>query len=341
MPNPLGSSEFLLFAEQLRQLLASDFPLSEGLAHFSRELQKPAFRQAVERVANRLGQGLGLASALEAEGQPFSPEFIGLIRAGEESGNLLEMLDTALEHEHFMGQLEKELEASVYYPALVYGFSLLSFAGVMVWAYPVLVHFYAIAGQQPPFLFRAIHSVFYGPWGLLAALWIGTLFLLLWSVKARYGLASLALHLPGIGRLVADVFSARIAKSLGLLLQAGVSLKSGLAAVAASTGDPGMKRRLLLAAHQVGEGYSLSQALGAVGLSKARLSDLVLIGEESGTLPRMLVSAAGMFRAESEANLEAVMRVTGAVLLVAVGGWILLLLSSWFHAYSLIPRLPL
>ena len=336
MTQPLAAADFALFNEQLRQLLSSGFPLADGLKNFSNEIQRPDFRAAVERVSGRLGQGQRLSEALAAEGRPFSPEYIGLIQAGEESHNLLQMLDTALDHESLIVRLEKNLQWAVYYPLFVYGFSLFAWAAVMVWAYPVMERFYDLTGHNMPRLFRGLHALFYGPWGILAVFWIAALLLLLRWVKRTRGLGSLALAVPGLGRLMADVYSARLSRSLGLLLQAGVRVDNALAALAGATADPGLKRRLLQAARQSAEGKSLSQALAAIGLAGTRFSDLVALGEDSGLLPKLLQSGADMFRAEAESRVETVMRVTGAVLLIAVGLWIALLLSSWFQMYSLI-----
>ena len=339
MAKPLASADFALFNEQLRQLLSSGFPLADGLRHFSAEIEKPAFRSAVERVAGRLAQGNSLSEALSAEGQPFSPEYIGLIQAGEESHDLLKMLDTALEHEGLIARLEKTLEWAVYYPLFVYGFSLLAFAAVMVWAYPVMARFYEATGHVMPLLFRTLHAVFYGPGGIFVVLWIAVLLLGFWRLKQTQGLGSLALAMPGLGRLMADVYSARLSRSLGLLLHSGVRVDRALASLASGTSDPGLKRRLLQSAHRTREGQSLSNALAAIGLAGTRFSDLVALGEETGLLPKLLTSGANMFQAEAESRLETVMRVTGAVLLVAAGLWVLILLSSWFQMYSLIPMM--
>jgi type II secretory pathway component PulF len=337
----IGAEEFKLFSEQLQQLLGSNFPLAEGLLHFSGELSQPGFRQAVEQVAHRLAQGSSLSAALEAEPPPFSPEYIGLIRAGEQSNNLLKMLDTALEHESLVGRLESKLRAAVYYPAFVICFALVTYASVLTWAYPVMARLYQETNHPIPLLFRAVHAVSHGPWGIAVLAAIGGLVVMLWWIKRKQGLGSLALSVPGLGSLVADVYSARLARSLGLLLQAGVSMDNALSLVAAATSDQSMKKRMLRASRQAAEGRSLSESLTEIGLAGTRFSDLVGIGEESGILPRILISGASLFQAESESRLESVMRTTGTVLLAAAGASIGLIFASWFHTYSLIPMLAL
>jgi len=341
MAKAISAEEFKLFGEQLKQLLASDFPLAEGLRHFSAELPRPGFRQAVEQVANRLAQGSSLSAALEAEQPSFSPEYIGLIRAGEQSNNLLKMLDTALEHESLVGRLEGKLRTAVYYPAFVIGFALVTYFSVLTWAYPVMARLYLEANHPLPLFFRTVHALTHGPGaiGLLAG--VAGLAVILWWVKRRQGLGSLALAAPGLGKLVADVYSARLARSLGLLLQAGVSMANALSLVAVATSDPGMKQRLLRASRHAAEGRPLSQALIGTGLGHTRFSDLVSVGEESGVLPRILISGASLFQAESESRLESVMRATGGLLLVLAGAVIGLIFASWFHAYTLIPMLAL
>ena len=239
----ISTEEFMMFSSQFKQLLESDFPLAEGLKNFSGEIKKPSFKDAVERISKRLTEGMSISEAIKYEGEPFSPEYIGLIRAGEESNNLLKMLDTALDHETFLGQMEEKLHMAIYYPLIIFCWSLLAFAAVMVWAYPMVEEWYVAADQVMPLTFRLVHNIFYGPWGILAVLWISAVILCLWLIKARKGLGSLAMSIPGLRQLAADVFSARLARSLGLLLEAGASMDNALATVAASTGDKGMKRR--------------------------------------------------------------------------------------------------
>jgi len=325
--------EIAAFTDQLGLLLETDYPLAEGLTKFSHEIKSESFKAAVERVSKGLAEGASLAEALEREEDAFSPEFVGLIRAGEMSGALPDVLEVALEHETFMSKLEKRLSGALFYPIALFIWTLICFSAIARYTIPMMEEFYdALGGAAPPG-FRTMAAVFHGPAGSALVAWTVLSLILFWWIKNRVGMATLAGHVPGIGRLVADVYSARLAKSLGLLLAAGVAPDAALASVAAATGDRGTRVRLLKASRRAGEGESLSKALSANGLGGPELFELAEIGEESGALPGMLSNAGGLFRAEAESRLEVVARLVGSTLLLALGAWIVVLMSGWLNAY--------
>jgi len=329
--------EITAFTDQLSQLLDSDYPLAEGLMAFSGEIKKKPFKDAVQRVAKSVGEGTPLSEALAAERDAFSPEFVGLIRAGEQSGAMLEVLDAALEHESFMAKLEKRLSDALFYPIAVFVWTLVCFAAIVRLTLPAMRDFYLEFGMETPIRFNWMFTVFSGPQGTMLLVWAFLAFVFFWWIRNKVGMATMARRVPGLGGLVADVYSARLARSLGHLLDSGVSADAALAALAAATGDRGMRSKLVAASCRVAEGESISGALSAEGIGGDELWELAEIGEEGGALPGMLLRASGIFRAEADSRLEVVVRVAGSGMLVGLGAWIMLLMAGWLHAYFSLP----
>ncbi len=336
----ISAEDIEQFNEQLRQLLSSGYPLAEGLSKFSDEIERPEFKEAVQRISAGLSEGKSLSDSIEGEEASFSPEYIGLIRAGEESNELLGILDTALEHERFISRMEEGLRKALFYPVVVFGWTLIAFAVTMVYAFPILERLYNYAHMSLPGLFVLIRSL-YGPWGLLVILWLVLLMVIVWSIKHKWGLGSMAMVIPGLRRLIADVYAARLSRTLGIMLKAGVRLDNALATIAGATSDPTIKRKLIRASSRTGEGIALSKVISEIGLSGTGLSELVELGEESGTLPEVLTTGSELYRVESVARLDVTLRILGLALLVAVGIWVLILLLSFMESYSLIPLLTL
>ena len=336
----ISASEFEQFNEHLRQLLAGDMPLAEGLQSFASEINDANFRAAVERVASKLKEGISIAEALDEQGGAFSPEYRGLIHAGEQSGDLLGVLDAALEHERYMAQFEEGLKRAIYYPAMVFAWTLLTFAVTMALGYSAFARLYHSAGQSLPLLFRILH-LFYGPKGMFALFWVAALFYVLYLIRHRWGLGALALKIPFLKKVAAEAYTARLAKTLGLLLKSGSRPHDAMSLIAASTSDPIMRSRLGSAARRVAEGVALSSAVNIEGMEDTGFSDLIEIGEEAGTLPALLTEGAGLYRMEAQAKLEVALKMTGVVLIAVVGLWVLWLLFSLMKTYTLIPMLSL
>lgn len=321
------------FALRLKETAKSDFPLAEAIRRYSREAEGERFKKVLGRVAGGLDEGTSLADALAADESSFSPEFVALVRAGEECNDLEGMLEVALEHEAFIARLDTRLRAAVQYPLFCFILSLVLIGGAYYMAGPYVKLFYEGRGIPLPFIFQLSEGLLYGS-SQYQILIYGALALGGYALVRYYiGMSSFALMLPGLSKLMGDVFSARLARSLGIMLTAGVRADEALAAAAASTSDRGMRRALMKASKRAGEGENLSKALAGIGLDKSGLLDLAEIGEESGELPSVLLNGASLFKAESESRLEVVMTLLGTILLLLVGAWMLLIVSGWFTAY--------
>lgn len=336
----ISASDFEQFNEQLRQLLASDVPLAEGLRSFASEISGTNFRAAVESVVSRLKEGKSLAESLDEQKGAFSAEYRGLIRAGEQSGDLLGVLDAALDHERYMAQLEEGLKQTIYYPVMVFAWTLLVFALTMVFGYASFARLYNAAHQSLPLAIRITH-LFYGPRGIFALAWVAVLLYVLYLIKSQWGLATLMLKIPIMKNVVADIYTARLSRTMGLLLKSGANAGDAMSLIAASTSDPVMRERLERASRRIAEGAPLSDAVNVEGMEETGFADLVRIGEEAGTLPSLLIEGAELYRVEAQSRLDVGLRIMGVVLIAGVGCWVLWLLLSLMRTYALIPMLSL
>jgi type IV pilus assembly protein PilC len=334
MSTSITSDEFTTFSAHLKQLLESDFPLADGFRQFAKEADDKNLAKAVSRISERLTAGMTLSDAIDKDNYDFPPHYISLLRAGEESGELLKVVDIALEHDQTISRLEKELGATVYYPLFTLCITILAFSAVTVFAFPVIERFYSIGGQAMPLAFRLLQSVFYGPTGIFCLGWISFLMIMLYLVKSRMGLAHIAMKLPFMKKIISDIYSAQLSKSLGLMLQAGVGLDKALDAVAASTSKSVLKKNLTRTANRVREGESLSSALNTAGFSGTGLLDMVSIGEDSGLLPQILEKGANIYREEAHDKIGIMLSIIEPVLLLIVGFWVFFMLGSWFYTYT-------
>jgi type II secretory pathway component PulF len=331
-----NAEEFEQFNEQLRQLLASGVPLDEGMARFAGEIHRASFREAVGKVSAALKTGHPLSASLDSSGVAFSSEYLALVRAGEASGDLLGVLDTAIDHGRFLGQLDRGLRREVLYPLAVVGLTLAVFALFFSFTGPVLIHLFGILERPVPGQLEVLQMIV-GPDGLHAYALIMIGAATGWIVTRRVGLGVIALSLPGIRPVILHAYAGRIAKTVGSVLAHGVRADKALMLVAELTGDPGFRSRLTRAAAQVTAGTSLSQALAGIGLKESGLAELVALGEETGQLPVLLAGGAELYQLESQARLALAIRTLGTVLLLGAGAWALFLLLSLFSALTLVP----
>lgn len=314
------------FAKNLSSMLSAGLPLSRALSVIGRQSHNRYFTETVTAVDTRVKGGSSFHEALALFPRVFSPLFVAMAKAGEEGGTLartLKVISVQMDAAH---TLRKKVRGAMLYPAIIL-FAIVVIAVLMlIYVVPTLARTFASLNTELPFATRAILGVsnlllengLLVAAALLAVSVIG--FFLARSRSGKRGLMILFLHVPVIGTLVRETYAARTARTLSSLLSSGVEMLTALGITAEVAGDTAFGDVVREAQEDVRRGEALSaQFVRHSALYPLFFSEMILVGEETGTVADMLSQVAEYYEAEVEARTKDLSALIEPILMLFVG----------------------
>ncbi|MET0893471.1 MAG: type II secretion system F family protein [Pseudoxanthomonas sp.] len=302
---PFAGERLVQFTQQLATLLGAGQPLDRALTILLELPEDEKARRTIADVRDAVRGGAPLSAALERQHGTFSRLYINMVRAGEAGGSLHETLQRLADYLERSSALRGRVVNAMIYPAIllvVVGFALLFLMGFVV---PQFAQMYESLDVTLPWFTRIVLALgmWVRDWWLLlvlapaAALW--------WFDRKRRDpvfrdrFDAWILHRKLVGPLIARLETARLARTLGILLKNGVPLLAALGIARNVLGNRALATDVDQAAEDVKNGHGLSVSL-AKGKRFPRLAlQMVQVGEESGAMDTMLLKAADTFEQET------------------------------------------
>jgi type II secretory pathway component PulF len=308
----------------LAGLLSAGLPLTRAVTAAVSVSRHP-MSEHLTTIRDRVARGDTLATALAAHATVFPPLYLGLIRAGERSGDLagaFTRLATQLERED---ELRSKILSAAIYPALL---AIVGATAVLVLLLFVLPRFAGVlegAGAHLPrstqLLLDASTAARHN-WFVFLIPPVGIAMIAAWVQSSRDGAnawAKVLLSLPVVGALRRDQIAAQFARMMSVLLAGGSPVLSALDDVAASLSDSIAQTEVLRIRARVREGSSLHVALGDSSLFPELLTQLVGLGEETGKLEEFLRKAAELFEQRTERLTSRLVALAEPVMIITLG----------------------
>jgi general secretion pathway protein F len=283
---------------ELATMLAAGQDLDRALRFVVDNTRSPRARAVLGTVRDKVRGGSSLAAALAGEPKSFSRLYVGLVRAGEAGGTLATTLDrlaALLERER---SLSANMRAAMVYPALLVVAAIASIVFLLEYVLPQFTPIFEQAGAELPAATRALLALgdavgSVGPWLLLALAVAGlAAHRLLAQPAYRLPFDRLLLHLPIIGNLLRETLAARLTRTLGSLLENGVSLIPALTIAKDALGNLAAAEAVEAATLKAKDGAGLARPLAAAGVFPIRTIHLLQLGEEAAQLAAMSLKAA-------------------------------------------------
>lgn len=324
-PVRLPARELALFTRQLAALAAS-LPLQQALQAITQQAGQRRLRQAVASTQQRLAEGFSLAEAMASQPRAFPPLYRAMIAAGEAAGALpalLQRLAGLLENQQ---QVRARLATALIYPATLAATACAVVIALMTLVVPRVVEQFDSMGRQLPLLTRLVvgSSELLAtalPW--LAALALPALLaapLLYRRPGLRLRQDQALLRLPLLGSLLRQVHAAQLARTLAIMLGAGLPLVEGLRAAARTQANGVLRQASEGMAVVIEEGGSLSTAMRLAGVYPPTLLHMASSGEDSGQLAPMLESAANYLEQQSQTTTQLAMGLLEPLIIIVLGG---------------------
>jgi general secretion pathway protein F len=314
----------LLFSQELLALLNAGLGIVESTEALCEKETDAARRQVFEKLLHDLRSGKRFSVALQEQEAVFPVLYIGVVRAAEGTSDLPQALQRYVDYQKRLEAVRSKVVSASIYPAILISVGLLVSLFLMIYVVPRFAEVYQGAGRELPFMsalmlswgrFAAEHT----SWLLLAlAGGVGSLAMLWQRVQKNGGWVVVLAKLPQIGERVRIYELSRLYMTMGMLLQGGIALVKAMEVVA-SVVSLDVQNKLAKARHDIESGVSLSAAFESAALTTPISQRLLMVGERTGDLGKMLTQSALFYDEEITQWIDRFMRSFEPLLMTAIG----------------------
>src|SRR3979409_528834 len=322
----ISDKDITLFTRQLATMMKSGVPLLQAFDIVGKGHNNPAVQRLLMDVKTEVETGSNLKSAFEKHPLYFDALFCNLVGAGEQAGILDSLLDRLATYKEKVQAIKGKIKAALFYPVAIIVVAFVITAVIMIFVIPAFKQGFASFGAYLPgpiLIVMAISEFFVKFWYLIFGVVIGGVwgFMYAWkrSKSVQIIMDKIALRAPVFGDMVRKATVARWTRTLATMFAAGVPLVEALDSVA---GAPGNYVYLMAPREIEGKGStgtSLTTSMQESNVFPNMVTQMVSIGEESGSLDSMLSKVADFFEAEVDDAVDALTSLMEPMIMVVLG----------------------
>lgn len=321
----VGQKDLMVFFRQLATLIDARVPIASSLTTIEEQFDNKYFRLIIREIADDIEDGMPFSESLEKHPDVFSPLTINMIRAGEVSGSLHKSINFVAENIEKNYQLTAKIRGALYYPifvlgvAFVVGFLVITFILPRITAlikdFDVPIPWYTnILIQLGDFMNQY--------WWAVAFIILGGIGAFIYYIRTEAGRREwevIVLKIPVIGTLARNIYITRFAENLSALLNGGIPVVRALMIVSEVVGNSVFEKIILNAASEVKNGNLMSAVFARSPEMPSIIAQMTRIGEETGTLSRVLKSIANFYDQEVENMTKNLTTLIEPILIVGLG----------------------
>ena len=332
--NKAKTEDYVMFANQLAAMIAAGIPLSAALNVLVDQTDNKGLRTALQKVAEDINAGASFAEALSKHRRVFSNLFVNMVAAGEAAGNLEDVLTRLAQYIEKQAEFQQKIVTALFYPAVLLFLSVIVVLFVSMTILPAFVKMFTEAGVPLPLPTQILYStnLFIRNYWLFIILFLfGLYFLLKGFSKTKVGKAFIdkfILDLPIWGTLARKAEIARFARTLASLLSSGLPMLKSLETLERTTSNTVFATVVKGAYDKVSRGGSLYEQLKASGEFPAMPVKMVAVGEETGSLDKMLTKVAEFYEMQVDYSIKRLTSLLEPVFLIFVGGAVAFIVAS-------------
>lgn len=345
----IGRRELIAFCFHLDQLARAGVPIIESLGDLRDSSDNPRFREVLADLIESVEGGKTLSQAMAAHPRIFDEVFVSLIRAGEETGNLPQVLHNLTESLKWQDELAAQTKRLLTYPAFLFVVAIIVTLFMMLYLVPRMVGFLRNMGQELPLhtqLLIATSNFFVNHWPLLLVVPILGVTALVAAVRtypqARLRVDAVLLSLPWLGDVFKKIILARFASVFAMLYASGITVLDSLRITQSVVGNGVIRQGLQRVEAMIGEGQSLTLAFQNAGLFPPLVIRMLRIGENTGSLDTALMNVSYFFTRDVRESIARAQTLIEPALTIIVGallGWVMLAVLG--PIYDAIARLKI
>ena len=333
--------------EQLLTLLDAGLPLDRALHITQSSIDHPGFRSVMQGVVVEVEKGQTLAAAFSQHPKVFPRLYVNMVRAGEEGGVLAVVMQRLVEFYTRSIEFRSFIITSSIYPVLLFVFGAGALLGLTVFVLPKFGQIFVDMGQALPLPAAILIGIGdflkrYAPYIALAlAAGVGGALYLLREEAWRERWQRFLLRLPVLGPLILKTQLAHVCRTWGTLLASGVPILTGMRIVRELTDNIPLRGALDRLVRAVQEGKGVSAPVRADPFFPRLVGQLATVGEESGSLDKMLVKIADQYEKDIQKATRNLVALFEPVMILVMGGLIGTIVVSMLSAIFSINDMPL
>ena len=302
--NAITPRDLVVVSRTLSVMISASVPLVDALKNIARQTLNPKLRSIMTDVASEVESGARLSDALERHPREFGGFFINMIRSGETSGQLEQVLEYLAEQQEKDYDLTSKIRGALIYPAfIITAMGVVGFI-MMTFVMPKLTQILKDANVALPIttqILIVVAGFFEHYWGLIIVFMIMSLVGFRLAMKTPGGrlfFDTLLLRTPIFGSMFARIYVVRFCRSLATLLKGGVDLVSALEIVAGIVGNQVWRRMVFDTIKEVNEGNSITTAFQRSKRVPTMMNQMLSVGEDTGHLQEVLQRVSSFFARE-------------------------------------------
>jgi len=345
-PEKVTEKDITIFFRQLSTMINAGLPLVQCFELAEKGAEKKAFITLLKDVRNGLESGSPLGETMRKFPQNFDRLTCSLIEAGEQGGILDSILLRLCVYKEKALSLKAKIKSAMVYPIAIIAVSFIVTAILMIFVIPVFADLFSDFGAElpgPTKITMAISAIFVKYWyvvvGAPIALIAGIRYIYK-TPQGRYQLDKLLLNLPVMGDVLRKGAVARFCRTFSTLAAAGVPILEAMDTVAETAGNVIIEEAVLTARESIGQGQTLAMPLEKSKVFPVMVTQMISIGEETGSLETMLGKIADFYEEEVDTavdNMTALMEpLIMAFLGVVIGGLVISMYLPIFKMASVV-----
>jgi general secretion pathway protein F len=329
----IGALELALATRQLATLVGAGIPLVEALGALAEQVESSRLKGVIGAVRDRVNQGASLADALGESGV-FGDLFVSMVRAGEASGALEQVLARLADYQEGQVRLQNRVMSIVLYPLMMLAFSVLVVALLVVVVLPQITQLLESLNRPLPLSTRIVIglSEFVRTWwwalGLAAVAASVGLRAAIRTERGRARWDAFKLRVPVLGKVVRLLAISRFARTLSTLLAGGIPIVRAMGISKLVANNAVIGRAVEQAAESLTEGASLAGPLRASGEFPPLVIHMVDVGERSGELEPMLAKIAESYDEQVESSVTRLTALLEPLLILLMVGIVIMIILS-------------
>jgi type IV pilus assembly protein PilC len=342
----VGLKDLAIMSRQLATMISAGLALLRALTILAEQSENETLGRTIDQVRKDVESGLSLSEAIAKHDTIFPPLFINLVRAGETGGFLESSLESIADNYEKEVKLRGTIKSALTYPVVVLIMALLGVVGMILFIVPVFQKmFEGLGGALPaPTQFLVILSES-AIWWLPTLVVGGSIFSLWWGrnkhqPRVRQFIDPLKLRMPVFGQLMTKIAIARFTRNFGTMMRSGVPILQALSIVGATSGNYVIEKALVNVQESVRQGRSIAAPLIDEPIFPSMVTQMISVGEDSGSLETMLEKISDFYDAEVESTTEQLTALIEPLMIafmgVLLGGMILALYLPVFNIFTLV-----
>ena len=330
----VSRQELINFCFHLEQLSSAGVPIVEGLTDLRESVENPRFREVIAGLIESIEGGDSVSQALADFPEVFSRVFISLVRSGEQTGKLSEVLRSLTESLKWEDELAAQTKKLMMYPAFVGSIVVLVTFFLMTYLVPQMTGFLRNMGQAIPLqtqILIAVSDFFVTYWWAIIAtpfiVWFALKFAARSYPSIEYTLDDYKLRAPLIGPILRKITLSRFASSFAMMYSSGITVLDAIRSCEEIVGNKPLENALHVAGQQIAEGKNLTTAFQDVELFPPLVIRMLRIGENTGGLDTALLNVSYFYNREvreSIGKVQAMIEPALTLVLGAILGWVML-----------------